>query len=116
MATETVRTLTIPVSTITETLVLRMVPQTQGDGGVLRESEPTTALSERLVTIRDLAQRVGMDRSACRKYVLRLGYKPIKQRTADSSFQMALCVTEREAHAIQTQRAVDGYCSLPSLQ
>lgn len=36
------------------------------------------------------------------------------QRRADSGFQMALCVTESEARAIQAQRAGDGYCAPPS--
>lgn len=65
------------------------------------------------VTIKELAGRVKMDRSACRQYVLRLGYKPTKQRMADSGFQLALTVTASEARAIQAKRASEGYCEAP---
>jgi hypothetical protein len=65
------------------------------------------------VSIKSLAARLQMDVSACRKYVLRLGYKPLKIRTPDSNFQLALTVTASEAFDIQTSRAKDGYCKAP---
>ncbi len=65
------------------------------------------------VSIKNLAARLGMDVSACRRYVLRLGYKPLKQRMPDSGFQLALTVTAAEAFEIQAARAKDGYCAAP---
>jgi hypothetical protein len=62
------------------------------------------------VTIRELAQRLKMDVSSCRRYVLSLGYTPIKQRTATSSFQPALTLTPAEADAIYQRRHAEGYC------
>lgn len=75
---------------------------------------PSRAL-EPLVTIRELAERIQMDVSACRKYVLGLGYRPMKRRTVSSSYQMALTVTEAQAREIQARRAADGYCQPPGV-
>lgn len=74
---------------------------------------PKTTTPSLPVTIKELAARMKMDRSACRQYVLRLGYKPTKQRMADSGFQLALTVTASEARAIQAKRACEGYCEAP---
>lgn len=65
------------------------------------------------VTLKELADRVKMDRSACRQYVLRIGYKPTKMRTASSGYQLALTLTQAEAREIQTMRASEGYCDAP---
>lgn len=65
------------------------------------------------VTIKELASRIEMDVSSCRRYVLRLGYKPTKHRTPDSGYQLALTVTADEARAIQAKRASEGYCEAP---
>lgn len=66
------------------------------------------------VTLKELAGRLNMDRSACRQYILKLGYKPSKMRTVDSGFQLALTLTAAEATAIQATRAADGYCAAPA--
>jgi hypothetical protein len=101
---------TVTVAVDTETLVLRVVPvhstEVQPEPRVIQLGGPP-------VTMAELAERIGMDRSGCRKYVLRLGYKPVKMRTASSGYQMALTVTAAEARAIQQQRAADGYCEAP---
>lgn len=76
-------------------------------------SKPETAALSPPVTIKELAGRVKMDRSACRQYVLRMGYKPTKQRMADSGFQLALTVTANDARDIQAKRASEGYCEAP---
>ena len=60
-------------------------------------------------TIRELADRLGMDRSACRRYVLNLGHKPVLMRTAESGFQKALTLTLEEAESIVKFRASEGY-------
>lgn len=61
------------------------------------------------VSIKELAQRLGMDRSHARRYVMRLGYSFHKRRTADSGSQLTLCVTSAEADAIASQRAEKGF-------
>lgn len=50
-----------------------------------------------------------MDRSHARRYVLRLGFKPQKRRTADSGNQLTLTVTEEEAVAILKHREEQGF-------
>jgi hypothetical protein len=49
--------------------------------------------SDGFVSIKELAQRLGMDRSHARRYVLKLGYSFHKRRTSDSGSQLTLCVT-----------------------
>jgi hypothetical protein len=61
------------------------------------------------VSIKELAQRLGMDRSHARRYVLKLGYSFHKRRTPDSGGQLTLCVTGAEAEAIASQRAERGF-------
>jgi hypothetical protein len=61
------------------------------------------------VSIKDLAKRLGMDRSHARRYVLKLGYTFHKRRTPDSGSQLTLCVTSAEADQIASQRADKGF-------
>lgn len=65
--------------------------------------------SDEYVSIKELAQRLGMDRSHARRYVLTLGYSFHKRRTAESGGQLTLCVTSAEADAISSQRAEKGF-------
>ncbi len=62
------------------------------------------------VTLRELADRLEMDRSACRRYVLALGYEPAKRRTASSGYQVALVFTAIQADEIYAVRHAEGYC------
>jgi hypothetical protein len=61
------------------------------------------------VSIKDLAKRLGMDRSHARRYVMKLGYTFHKRRTPDSGNQLTLCVTSAEADQIVSQRADQGF-------
>lgn len=61
------------------------------------------------VSIKELAQRLGMDRSHARRYVLRLGYPFHKRRTTDSGNQLTLCLTSDEAAEIERLRADHGF-------
>ena len=63
-----------------------------------------------MVTLRELAVRLKMDRSACRRYVLKLGFAPVRQRTADSGYQAALTFTAQQPDAIFAKRSSEGYC------
>jgi hypothetical protein len=65
--------------------------------------------SDEFVAIKDLAKRLGMDRSHARRYVLKLGYTFHKRRTPDSGSQLTLCVTSAEADQIVSQRADKGF-------
>lgn len=66
-------------------------------------------VSDDYVSIKELAQRLGMDRSHARRYVLRLGYSFHKRRTPDSRNQLTLCVTSAEADEIVSRRAEEGF-------
>lgn len=64
---------------------------------------------ESYISIKHLAEQLGMDRSHARRYVLKLGFKPLKRRTADSGSQLALTLTTQEAEAILKHRSDQGF-------
>jgi len=64
----------------------------------------------RLTTLKELAERIKMDRSAARRYVLRLGVEPKRARTASSGYQEALAFTPDQVRQIVEARTADGYC------
>jgi len=61
------------------------------------------------ISIKHLAEKLGMDRSHARRYVLKLGFKPEKRRTADSGSQLSLTVTSDEAESILKHRQAQGF-------
>lgn len=61
-------------------------------------------------SLRQLAEMLNMDRSAARRYVLRLGFEPKQARTRDSGYQMALVFTPEQVREIVEARRADGYC------
>jgi hypothetical protein len=65
--------------------------------------------SDDYVSIKDLAKRLGMDRSHARRYVIKLGYSFHKRRTPDSGSQLTLCVSGAEAEEITSQRQAKGF-------
>lgn len=65
--------------------------------------------SDEYVSLKELAQRLGMDRSHARRYVLKLGYSFHKRRTPDSGNQLTLCITGTEADEIVSQRIEKGF-------
>ncbi len=73
--------------------------------GVMR----AIVVSDEYVSIKELAQRLGMDRSHARRYVLKLGYSFHKRCTPDSGGQLTLCVTDVEAKEIVAQREEMGF-------
>ena len=66
---------------------------------------------EEFVSVKQLAETLGLDRSNARKYVLKLGIKPHKRRTPDSRNQLTLAVTQDEVHRILRQRESQGLTS-----
>lgn len=73
-------------------------------------SAPNAVTTRPAVTLKELAVRLKMDRSACRRYILALGYEPVRQRTADSGYQVALTFTAEQADEIFAKRRAEGYC------
>lgn len=68
------------------------------------------AVRPKMTTLKELAEVIGMDRSAARRYVLRLGFKPKRARTASSGFQTALVFTPEQVSQVVEARQADGYC------
>jgi hypothetical protein len=71
---------------------------------------PAEPRIKRLTSLRELALLLKMDRSAARRYVLKLGVAPVKARTSASGFQEALVFTEDQVRQIVEARRTDGYC------
>lgn len=61
------------------------------------------------VSLKQIAETLGMDRSAARKYVLKLGINPQKRRTTDSGNQLSLTVTGEQAGMILKLREDQGF-------
>lgn len=66
-------------------------------------------MAQEYVSLKQLAEEIGMDRSHARRYVLRLGITPHKRRTADSQNQLALAVDQSEAELIRQTRRAEGF-------
>ncbi|MFG0554021.1 hypothetical protein [Pseudomonas asiatica] len=71
---------------------------------------PPSISAPKLTTMKELAERLKMDRSAARRYVMRLGYEPKRARTASSGFQTALVFDQDQVRQIVEARQKDGYC------
>jgi len=65
--------------------------------------------SDEYVSLKQLAEVLGMDRSGCRRYLLKEGFKPVKRRTLDSGGQLALSYTKEEADRIISLRRDQGF-------
>lgn len=61
------------------------------------------------VTIKQLADQIGMDRSHARRYVLKLGIEPKKRRSIDSGGQLTLTLTDEEAELVRIKRREEGF-------
>lgn len=66
-------------------------------------------MDDEYISIKHLAEKLGMDRSHARRYVLKLGFKPEKRRTADSGSQLSLTVSSDEAESILKHRQAQGF-------
>lgn len=69
----------------------------------------TTDASTTFMSLKELAIRLGMDRSHARRYVLGLGFRPQKRRTQDSANQLTLTLTMDEAEAVIERRMAQGF-------
>ena len=65
-------------------------------------------MSEEYVSLKQLAEELGLDRSNTRKYVLKQGLKPHKRRTPDSGNQLTLALRVEEAEYIRNKRREEG--------
>jgi len=61
------------------------------------------------VTLKKLAQEFGMDKGNLRKYVRRMGFDPVKIRTAESRRQLTSALTESDAEAVRELRESQGF-------
>ena len=61
------------------------------------------------ISVKHPAEKLGMDRSHARRYVLKLGFKPQKRRAADSSNHLTLTVTEDEDEGILKHHEDQGF-------
>jgi hypothetical protein len=66
-------------------------------------------MTQDFVSLKQLAQELGMDRSHARRYVLRHGITPHKRRTQDSQNQLTLAVSNDEAQSIIAKRREEGF-------
>lgn len=64
------------------------------------------------MSMKRLAAELGMDRSSCRRWVLKEGVVPTRRRTGDSGFQVALTVTMDQAAELKRKRASEGYLAI----
>jgi predicted GIY-YIG superfamily endonuclease len=65
--------------------------------------------SEDYISIKNLSEELGMDRSHARRYILKLGITPQKRRTLDSRNQLTLTITKDEADLIKRNRSEQGF-------
>jgi len=61
------------------------------------------------VTLKELAQEFGLDRSNVRRYVLGAGFEPVRVRTPESRGQLTLALTMEDAEAVRELRNREGF-------
>lgn len=62
-----------------------------------------------VVTLKELAQELSLDRSNMRKYVLSRGFAPFKIRTPESRKQLTLALSAEDAEAVRESRKKEGF-------
>lgn len=82
----------------------------RGEVAGMPDAGSAPCVPERMTTLRELAILLKMDRSAARRYVLKLGYFPKQARTSDSGYQLALVFTQQQVREIVEARRADGCC------
>ncbi|WP_342649084.1 hypothetical protein [Pseudomonas sp. REB1044] len=80
------------------------------DASKEQSSPGVLGAQKKMTTLRELALLLKMDRSAARRYVLKLGFNPQQARTSDSGYQLALVFTPDQVREIVEARRSDGYC------
>ena len=81
----------------------------KGGSGLAWVHFTTTALSTSYVSIREIADRIGIDRSNTLKAVKKAGFTPIKKRTPDSNNQPAACLSMSDAEMFIALREQAGH-------
>jgi hypothetical protein len=66
-------------------------------------------MSEEFVSLKQLAEELGLDRSNIRKYVIKRGFHPHSRRTAESKGQPTLALTAEEAEHVRAMRREEGF-------
>lgn len=66
-------------------------------------------MSEQVVFVRDIADRMGIDRSAAHKLVKRFGMTVLKRRTPETGMQLASALSEEDAEKLTAWRDASGF-------
>ena len=66
-------------------------------------------MDEYVVTLADLAQELGLDRSNMRKYAIKHGFTLLSIRTKQSGNQLTLALSREDADAIRALRESQGF-------
>jgi len=61
------------------------------------------------ISLTELANELGLDRSNMRKYVLKHGFSPVRIRTADSRSQLTLALIPDDAESVRALRQNEGF-------
>ena len=72
-------------------------------------------MSTEFVTLKDLSQELGLDRSNLRKYVIDAGLTFAKVRTSESRGQLTLALTPVDADEIRDRRDREGYLKIKAV-
>lgn len=65
------------------------------------------------VTLKELADILGLDRSNARKLVLKYGFTPLRLRTKESGNQVSLALTKEDADRLLEIRNAQGFSATP---
>ncbi len=76
-------------------------------GGEISQRESMN--NQRYISIKEIAQTLGMDRSHARKFAIKCGFEFAKQRTADSGNQLTLVLPEEKAQLLYQKRKDLGF-------
>ena len=66
-------------------------------------------MSQKFVTLKDISERLRLDRSNVRRIVLKYGFNPSRIRTEESRHQLTLALTEAEAEEFYLKRKREGF-------
>ena len=61
------------------------------------------------VTVRELAEELGREKTVIRKYIDRHGFRLTKVRTQESRWQLTLALTKEDAEAVKALRRSQGF-------
>ena len=66
-------------------------------------------MTEKYISLKEISEALGVDRSNTRKIILNQGFAPVKIRTKESKNQLTLALTEKEAQELYDMREKAGF-------